>query len=178
MCELPIYTSVYNLLGWTEVCMLLPSVLFSLSYCPCWYSIVLLYVLSTWLSGRISFIYFLINAVCLRGWKDGCNFAVGKERLQSTTDRVQRTEYRVQLPCGVQTPCKGIIYIAKGNALDRVHLPSGIKYTWKVGTHGSCVRIQQTFRQKHKRIKEQQVSCNFRFRKNIRNNIAVNSRIF
>ena len=41
--------------------------------------------------------------------------------------RVQLTEYRVQLPCGVKTPCKGIIYIAKGNALDRVQLPCGVR---------------------------------------------------
>ena len=49
--------------------------------------------------------------------------------------RVQRTEYRVQLPCGVKTPCKGIIYIAKGNALDRVHLPCGARTNALKGLH-------------------------------------------
>ena len=48
------------------------------------------------------------------------------KRVQSSTF----LEYRVQLPCGVQTPCKGIIYIAKGNALDRVQLPCGVKTPW------------------------------------------------
>ena len=45
----------------------------------------------TLISGYITFIYLFIDTVCLRGWKDGCNFAVGKEREQSTTNRVQST---------------------------------------------------------------------------------------
>ena len=49
--------------------------------------------------------------------------------------RVQSIEYRVQLPCGVKTSCRGIIYIAKGNALDRVHLPCGVRTNALKGQH-------------------------------------------
>ena len=55
-----------------------------------------------------------------------CNFVLAIESTEYNFFRVQRTENRVQLPCGVKTPCKGIIYIAKGNALDRVQLPFGL----------------------------------------------------
>ena len=42
---------------------------------------------------------------------------------------------RVQLPCGVKTPCKGIIYIAKGNALDRVQSDFLIIYSTHLDIH-------------------------------------------
>ena len=45
------------------------------------------------------------------------------------TFRVQLTEYRVQLPCGMLFSLKGIYPPAKGNALYRVQLPCGALMT-------------------------------------------------
>ncbi len=50
--------------------------------------------------------------------------------------RVQLTEYREQLPCGVLFPLIGIYPPAKGNALDRVQQFCGVLMTFILRTHG------------------------------------------